>query len=225
MGRRRRRAAVAEGRQGDRVPLRHPRAPPARRRSRTSARTARTSSETIAWVRVYDRETDRVEVLDDRRPSASSTTAAAVFKYRDPLDGPGGRLPAARESDESGPLQYAELCAGAGHDGGRPRAAAPDVREAVLGLRRGKGMVIDHGDPDSVSAGSFFTNPILDHDAAEAPRRPARVGPSRTAGSRRPAAWLIERVRLPRGYGDGRAGISSKHTLALVNRGVPPPPS
>ena len=93
------------------------------------------------------------------------------------------------------------------------------MRAAVLGLRRGKGMVIDPGDPDSVSAGSFFTNPILSHEAwaalpGDPPALPEPDGRIKTS-----AAWLIERAGFHRGYGDGRAGISTKHTLALVNRG------
>jgi UDP-N-acetylmuramate dehydrogenase len=86
----------------------------------------------------------------------------------------------------------------------------------VLALRRGKGMVIDPGDPDSVSAGSFFTNPIVAPDALPdgAPAWPEPGGRVKTS-----AAWLIERAGFHRGYGNGRAGISTKHTLALVNRG------
>ena len=103
------------------------------------------------------------------------------------------------------------------------RAPLAEVREAVLGLRRGKGMVIDPADPDSVSAGSFFTNPVLtraDFDALRAragldpPAWPERDGRVKTS-----AAWLIERSGFTRGYGNGRARISTKHTLALVNRG------
>ena len=79
-------------------------------------------------------------------------------------------------------------------------------------------MVIDPDDPDSVSAGSFFTNPILTHEAWSrlpgAPAFPEPDGRIKTS-----AAWLIERAGFTRGYGDGRAGISSKHTLALINRG------
>jgi UDP-N-acetylmuramate dehydrogenase len=92
------------------------------------------------------------------------------------------------------------------------------VRAAVLGLRRGKGMVIDPDDPDSVSAGSFFTNPILTHEEwsrlPDAPAFPEPDGRIKTS-----AAWLIERAGFSRGYGNGTVGISSKHTLALVNRG------
>jgi UDP-N-acetylmuramate dehydrogenase len=86
-------------------------------------------------------------------------------------------------------------------------------------------MVIDPADPDSVSAGSFFTNPILEPDgfarlqsragdAGSPPAFPEPDGRIKTS-----AAWLIERAGFPRGYGDGRVGISTKHTLALVNRG------
>jgi len=106
-----------------------------------------------------------------------------------------------------------------------------DVRGAVLGLRRSKGMVLDPADPDSVSAGSFFTNPVLD-DAAFAglerrarerlgpdvrvPRFPQPDGTVKTS-----AAWLIERAGFTRGHGDPAAiAISSKHTLALTNRGA-----
>jgi UDP-N-acetylmuramate dehydrogenase len=95
----------------------------------------------------------------------------------------------------------------------------------VLALRRGKGMVIDPDDPDSVSAGSFFTNPILEAGQFEA--LAARAGPDTSPPAfpepdgriKTSAAWLIERAGFSRGYGDGRAGISTKHTLALVNRG------
>ena len=122
----------------------------------------------------------------------------------------------------SGPLAYAELARTLDV---RPGEGAPlaEVREAVLGLRRGKGMVLDPADPDSVSAGSFFTNPILSEEAFSAleqraecpPRFPEPEGRVKTS-----AAWLIERAGFQRGYGnpDGIA-ISSKHTLALTNRG------
>ena len=94
-----------------------------------------------------------------------------------------------------------------------------DVRAAVLALRRGKGMVLDAADHDTWSAGSFFTNPVLDAAAARlpdgAPRWPQPDGRVKTS-----AAWLIEHAGFGRGYGD-RAGsaLSGKHTLALTNRG------
>ncbi|HET7387858.1 MAG TPA: UDP-N-acetylmuramate dehydrogenase [Nocardioidaceae bacterium] len=117
------------------------------------------------------------------------------------------------------PLQYAELARRLGADGGA-RVPAADVREAVLELRRGKGMVLDPDDHDTWSAGSFFTNPLLDADAAgtlpaEAPRW--RQPDRRTKVS---AAWLIEHAGFGKGYGNDRAAISGKHTLALTNRGT-----
>jgi UDP-N-acetylmuramate dehydrogenase len=127
-----------------------------------------------------------------------------------------------REQPRSGPLRYAELARALGVPVG---ATAPlaDVSAAVLALRRGKGMVVDPADPDSVSAGSFFTNPVLDADAfaalqARAPAPPPAY-PEPDGRVKTSAAWLIERAGFARGYTRGRVGISSKHTLALVNHG------
>jgi UDP-N-acetylmuramate dehydrogenase len=133
-----------------------------------------------------------------------------------------------RRSPVSEPVRYAELARALGVGTGAqvPLARA---RAAVLGLRRAKGMVVDPADPDSVSAGSFFTNPVLDAPAFAAleARVAERLGP----GARPPryeepdgrvktsAAWLIERAGFSRGLRRGRVGLSSKHTLALVNRG------
>jgi UDP-N-acetylmuramate dehydrogenase len=133
-----------------------------------------------------------------------------------------------REQAESGPLRYAELARTLGVPVGGTAPLA-DVRAAVLALRRGKGMVIDPGDPDSVSAGSFFTNPILTADEFAALE--ARAADTAGTGAPPPAfpepdgriktsaAWLIQHAGFGRGHGNGRVGISSKHTLALVNRG------
>ena len=99
------------------------------------------------------------------------------------------------------------------------RAPSRAVREAVLGLRAGKGMVLDPADHDTWSAGSFFTNPVLSAEAAAAlpegaPRWDAGDGRVKTS-----AAWLIEHAGFGRGYGAGAAGLSTKHPLALTNRG------
>lgn len=98
-----------------------------------------------------------------------------------------------------------------------------EVRNAVREIRAGKGMLIVEGDPDSRSAGSFFKNPIISETEysriqssvdTPVPRYPAGGENVKTS-----AAWLIERAGFRKGFARGRAGISSKHTLALVNRG------
>ena len=113
----------------------------------------------------------------------------------------------------SAPVRYAELAAVLGVAVG-DRAPVADVREAVLALRRGKGMVLDPADPDSVSAGSFFTNPLVPVAPPGAPSWPDPSGLVKVS-----AAWLVEHSGFGKGWGDGRAGLSSKHVLALVNRG------
>ena len=91
------------------------------------------------------------------------------------------------------------------------------VRAAVLSLRSTKGMVLDDSDHDTWSVGSFFVNPILAADAVPtgAPRWQQADGRVKTS-----AAWLVEQAGYPRGFTlDGRAALSSKHTLAITNRG------
>jgi UDP-N-acetylmuramate dehydrogenase len=107
---------------------------------------------------------------------------------------------------------------------GRPQPPSlAEVRQAVREIRASKGMLIVENDPDCRSAGSFFKNPILtesefsslQNDVPEAiPRYPAASGKVKTS-----AAWLIERAGFKKGFAIGPAAISSKHTLALVNRG------
>ena len=126
----------------------------------------------------------------------------------------------------SAPVTYAELARTLGVDPGA-RVPAADARDAVLALRRGKGMVLDPADHDTWSAGSFFTNPIVPE--ADLPDVLARIGsvvdapvPQYPAagGVKLSAAWLIERAGFGKGYpGSGRVSLSGKHTLALTNRG------
>jgi UDP-N-acetylmuramate dehydrogenase len=123
-----------------------------------------------------------------------------------------------RLSPTSGPVRYAELARSLGVDLGA-RAPLGDVRAAVLELRRGKGMVLDPGDHDTWSVGSFFTNPLLDADAASAlpqaaPRFAQPDGRVKTS-----AAWLIDHAGIQRGRAVGGAGVSTTHVLALTNRG------
>lgn len=122
------------------------------------------------------------------------------------------------QGDLSLPIRYAELARSLGIDVG-DRAPLTQVREAVLSLRRGKGMVLDEADHDTWSAGSFFTNPLLDTDVAvalpaDAPRYPQPDGRTKTS-----AAWLIEHAGFGKGYGTPPATLSTKHALALTNRG------
>ena len=125
----------------------------------------------------------------------------------------------------SAPIRYAELARALGVAPGE-RVPAAVAREAVLALRRAKGMVLDPADPDTRSAGSFFTNPVLTQAQFE------RLEPAVAAGTRIPrfpapggqvkipAAWLIEQVGFTKGYPGGTGPrISGKHTLALVNPG------
>jgi UDP-N-acetylmuramate dehydrogenase len=170
-------------------------------------------SQTVASVRVWD-----------RRLRGMRTFAAADcgFGYRtsrfkkDPdrhvvlsvtFQLPQGELGA--------PIAYGELARTLGVEPGT-RCPTADIRQAVLELRRSKGMVLDPDDHDTWSAGSFFTNPVIPADAVPdgAPAWPQPDGLVKTS-----AAWLIERAGFGKGYGDGAARLSTKHTLALTNRG------
>ncbi|QFG23853.1 UDP-N-acetylmuramate dehydrogenase [Actinomadura sp. WMMB 499] len=180
-------------------------------------------SETIVAVRAYDRR-DRAWVTLDRD--------ACRFTYRDSVFKGHSRYVvldvtyALRESEESQPIAYAELARKLDVRPGE-RVSLKEARDAVLELRRGKGMVLDPADPDTRSAGSFFTNPVLEPaqlaalelrvaerlgpDAAF-PRYPEPDGRTKTS-----AAWLIDRAGFAKGHGTGPARISGKHTLALTN--------
>ena len=137
-------------------------------------------------------------------------------------------------------IRYEQLAKALGVEVGA-RVPIADVRESVLALRRSKGMVLDPDDPDSVSCGSFFTNPIVGENfarglPADAPRFPVDEPPANLAvplgqeparpepeadGVKLSAAWLIERSGIGRSFAlpGSSAAISSKHTLAIVNRG------
>lgn len=126
-------------------------------------------------------------------------------------------------------LRYAELQTAvaqtASLQGLAPAAAVRLVRETVLRLRGAKSMLLDPADPNARSAGSFFMNPVLSAAAFAALERRWRSGgetapiPSYPAEGaiKVPAAWLVERAGFPKGYRRGRAAVSSRHALALVN--------
>ncbi|CAA9505305.1 MAG: UDP-N-acetylenolpyruvoylglucosamine reductase [uncultured Solirubrobacteraceae bacterium] len=185
-------------------------------------------SDTVVAVRVLDRTTQVVETLSPE--DCGFAYRSSVFKRT-----PGRWVVLAvafalEPSEVSAPIRYAELARTLGVEGGE-RAPLDEVREAVVTLRRRKGMVVDPEDPDSVSAGSFFTNPILDADAfARLEARVAeRLGPDQQVPrwaepdgrAKTSAAWLIERAGFTKGHGDAATvAISTKHTLALTNRGA-----
>ncbi|MEU6246500.1 UDP-N-acetylmuramate dehydrogenase [Glycomyces sp. NPDC047010] len=176
-------------------------------------------AQTIESVRVWDREKD--EIRDWTPAECGFAYRHSVFKHSDrylvlSVDF------ALEASALSGPIAYAELAkrlaVGIGD-----RAPLAETRAAVVELRRGKGMVLDESDHDTWSAGSFFTNPIVPagtlHDIAartggEPPHWKTDDGRVKIS-----AAWLIGAAGFEKGYGRGNVGLSTKHTLALTNRG------
>lgn len=191
----------------------------------------------VAQVRTWDRATASIRTLP---------LVACDFSYRSSLlkrsmagGADDGRVWApspryvvlsvafhVRMASLSQPIRYAQLAGALGVEVGA-RVPTVAVREAVLDLRRSKGMVLDPADPDTWSAGSFFTNPIVSADVAaalpdDAPRFPP--GPRAPEGAVKiSAAWLIEHAGFGKGFAvrDGaRATLSTKHTLAVTNRGA-----
>ncbi len=167
-------------------------------------------AQTITGVRVLDRRDGTEATL---RP------AECGFGYRDSAlkQHPGVFVVLTvtfglTRSALSMPVGYAELARRLDVAVGGTAPLA-DVRAAVLELRRGKGMVLDPGDPDSRSAGSFFTNPIVPAGLAVegCPQWPAPDGQVKLS-----AAWLVQQAGFGRGTRDGFVGTSSRHSLALT---------
>ena len=167
-------------------------------------------AQTITAVRVYDRAEKNERTL---------TPAECGFAYRDSrLKREPGRFVVLdvtfelEPSQFSRPVGYAELARRLDVEIG-DRAPLQDVRDTVIELRRGKGMVLDPADPDSRSAGSFFTNPIVPADRAVdgCPSWPAGEGQVKLS-----AAWLVEHAGFGKGTRDGHVGTSSRHSLALT---------
>ncbi|WP_405938312.1 UDP-N-acetylmuramate dehydrogenase [Streptomyces sp. NBC_00726] len=185
-------------------------------------------SATITEVVAYDRRTRETVVLPNSACAFSYRHSRfkadpdryVVLRVRFGLEEAGGL---------SAPLKYPETARAMGVREG-DRVPAAEARETVLRLRAGKGMVLDPEDHDTWSAGSFFTNPVLEQAEFDAflARVADRLGPEVTppafpAGDGRTktsAAWLIDRAGFTKGYGTGPARISTKHTLALTNRGA-----
>ena len=177
-------------------------------------------ADTIRRVRLLDRRTgeDRwvspdVLQFGYRTSILRHSQAAVVLEVEFALDAEG----------RSAPLRYGELAAALDAEPGS-RADPARVREAVLSLRAGKGMVLDEADHDTWSVGSFFTNPVVSPAEYERLKESVdRPVPSYPApdGVKLAAGWLVERAGFGKGYpGDGApARLSTKHALALTNRG------
>jgi len=169
-------------------------------------------SETIAQVRAWNRETKKIETIFSANCEFGYRTS--IFK-RHPnrwvilsvtFQLPLGEL--------SSPIKYNELAVYFDKEIG-DRISAPELREGVLELRAGKGMLLDAQDQDSWSVGSFFMNPRVDTPPADAPAWPEPDGRYKVS-----AAWLIEQAGFAKGFGlNDRVTLSTKHTLAITNRG------
>ncbi|USQ80878.1 UDP-N-acetylmuramate dehydrogenase [Ornithinimicrobium faecis] len=196
-------------------------------------------AQTIASVRVWDRTEQRVRTM---------FAADLAFSYRhsvlkESMVGPDAHAGAVtprhivlsvtfslRPTELSQPIGYAALADGLGVELGA-RVPLAEARDAVLHQRRNRGMVLDADDHDTWSCGSFFTNPILPaQQYAELVARAAeRLGPTSPVPPQYPAtegnvktsaAWLIDKAGFTKGHRmPGPAALSTKHTLALTNRG------
>ena len=173
-------------------------------------------SESISRVRTYDRQ---------RKAIKTFTNSECNFSYRDShFKSHSGQFIILdvsfqlRIGEFTTPIMYSELAQKLGIQVGE-KAPVIATRQAVLELRKSKGMLLSHDDHDSWSAGSFFTNPIISAQQAsllpeDAPRWPLADGRIKTS-----AAWLIERSGIHKGDSVGGARISNKHVLALTNSG------
>ena len=185
-------------------------------------------SQTIAAVRTWDRERNAVKtftnselkfgyrdsILKQTTVNGSPRYIVLTVEFQLPL----GRM--------SAPVRYAELARVLGVEQGQ-RAYSNDVRREVLRLRASKGMVLDPADRDTYSTGSFFTNPMVSEEvAAGLPENAPRYPGGSDGLVKLSAAWLIDHSGFGKGFGldagsvsGGRASLSTKHTLAITNRG------
>ncbi len=176
------------------------------------------TSDLLRHLTVYDRATGTTDRWTPDRCGFGSHRQS-VFKHTDRYVVLDVTFQLTR-STRSRPIQYAGLAERLGVALG---ATAPtrEVRDAVVALRRERGMILDAEDHDTWSVGSFFINPVLTSvpdKARDCPRYPD------PAGIKLPAAWLIDHAGFPRGYGHdwgrGAVALSSKHALAVTNRGT-----
>ena len=178
-------------------------------------------SQTIARVRLWDRQERKIATLFP----ADCEFAYRMSRFKAEPD----RWVVLQVSFQlelgplSAPLRYAELATALDKEPGE-RAPLDQVREAVLSIRANKGMVLDAADHDTWSAGSFFTNPILEPEVAQALPEGAPRFPQPDGRVKSSAAWLIAHAGFDKGYPmtdrpDARAALSTKHVLAVTNRG------
>ena len=173
-------------------------------------------SEFITRVRTYDRVSKEIKTF---------TNSECEFSYRSShFKAHPGRYVVLevqfqiRRGEMSDPITYIELSKKLGVDMG-DKAPVVDVRAAVLELRAIKGMLLTPQDKDSWSAGSFFTNPIISQQAADALPNAAPKWPLIDGRVKISAAWLIENSGIHKGDEVGGARVSTKHVLALTNSG------
>ena len=176
-------------------------------------------ADTIVSVRAVDRRTGEAAILP--REACGFGYRDSIFKREDRDRWVVSSVTFALRPGGAPSLRYAELARAF------PAGRAPSLREArdaVIALRRGKSMVLDPADENAKSAGSFFMNPTLDAAAAERVREQARGAgmpefPASGGRVKLSAGWLIEHAGFAKGYGEGRVGLSTRHALAVVNRG------
>jgi len=183
-------------------------------------------SETINSVRCFDRETRVFMTLSNKDCGFSYRTSIFNSSHRDRyivtsvtftlVEGGNAKVvyPELKRAIES------SIIARAGDGSSAAHPYLSEVRDTVLSIRRAKSMVIDPHDPNSRSAGSFFKNPIVDrHTFGELKAIHPNI-PSFIFGEqvKIPAAWLIDDAGFHKGFSLGRAGISTNHSLAIINR-------
>jgi UDP-N-acetylmuramate dehydrogenase len=172
-------------------------------------------ADVLAGLKVLDRHTGEIEHWDPARCGFGFRTSAFKYTSRYVVLEVAFTLP---KSTEAPPVRYAEVARRLGIEAGGV-VPSKDVRDVVLDLRRTKGMVLDAADHDTWSVGSFFVNPFVEPDRVP-DGCPNWVVDDRVKLS---AAWLIENAGFGKGYGldqgRGTVAVSTKHTLALTNRG------
>jgi UDP-N-acetylmuramate dehydrogenase len=178
-------------------------------------------AQTITTVRAFDRQT--LAFIDLPAVACNFRYRASLFNTDQRNRYIVTRVTFQLHLQGSPTLKYADL---ARHFAGQPKPSLTEVAAAVREIRHSKGMLLVAGDPDTRSAGSYFKNPIVPRSTLEQIARAAGLPidkiphwPVENHLVKLPAAWLLEQSGFLKGYGEGRAGISTRHTLAVINRG------